>query len=133
MPDFCLPAFRSLRPPARSPDIPSREGSSTFTVQVADSESTPQTATMTYTLPVAANGNLIQDNFLLSGPYAFFFRGFGKAAGAPEFPEILAGAFTADGKGTISAGSSRCSFQQPEAESIVHRRRIQWDRTAAEA
>ncbi len=100
-----LPPGLSLTPSTGTlSGIPSREGSSAFTVQVTDSESTPQTATMTYTLPVAANGNLIQDNFLLSGPYAFFFRGFGKAAGAPEFPEILAGVLTADGKGTISAG-----------------------------
>jgi len=101
-----LPPGLSLTPSTGTlSGIPSREGSSTFTVQVADSESTPQTATKTYTLPVAANGNLIQDNFLLSGPYAFFFRGFGKAAGSPEFPEILAGVLTADGKGTISSGT----------------------------
>ena len=83
---------------------PSREGSSTFTVQVTDSELTPQTATKTYTLPIAANGNLLQNNLLVSGPYAFFFRGFGPAAGNPEFPEILAGTFSASGQGTVSAG-----------------------------
>ena len=101
-----LPPGLSLTPSTGTlAGIPSREGSSTFTVQVADSESTPQTATKTYTLPIAANGNLVQDNLLLSGPFAFFFRGFGPAAGAPEFPEILAGQFTADGKGTISSGT----------------------------
>ena len=84
--------------------LPSRVGSSTFTVQAADSESPAETATMTYTLSVVANSNIVADNLLVAGPFAFLFRGFGKAAASPEFPEILVGAFTADGKGTISAG-----------------------------
>lgn len=100
-----LPPGLSLNPSTGTlSGLPSREGSSTFTIQVTDSEAAPQTATKTYTLVVAANGNLVQDNLLFSGPFAFFFRGFGAAQGAPEFPEILAGTFTADGKGTLTAG-----------------------------
>jgi hypothetical protein len=85
--------------------LPSRVGSSTFTVEAADSETPPETATMTYTVSVVANSNIIANNLLVAGPFAFLFRGFGKAAASPEFPEILIGAFTADGKGTISAGT----------------------------
>lgn len=100
-----LPPGLTLNPSSGTlSGLPNREGSSTFTVQVTDSEATPQTATKTYTLVISANANIAQNNLLFSGPYAFFFRGFGPAAGAPEFPEILAGAFTSDGKGTLSAG-----------------------------
>jgi len=85
--------------------LPSRVGSSTFTVLATDSESPPETATMTYTLSVVANSNIVADNLLMAGPFAFLFRGFGKAAASPEFPEILVGTFEADGKGTISSGA----------------------------
>lgn len=85
--------------------LPSRVGSSTFTVQATDSETPPETATMSYTLSVVANSNIVADNLLMAGPFAFLFRGFGKAAASPEFPEILIGTFTADGKGTISSGA----------------------------
>jgi hypothetical protein len=84
--------------------LPSRTGSSTFTVQATDSETPPETATMTYTISVVANTNIVANNLLMAGPFAFLFRGFGKAAASPEFPEILAGVYTADGKGTISSG-----------------------------
>ncbi len=100
-----LPPGLALNPSSGTiSGTPSRTGSSTFTIEAIDSESTPETATMTYTVAVVANSNIILNNQLVAGPFAFLFRGFGKASTSPEFPEILTGVFTADGKGTISAG-----------------------------
>lgn len=66
----------------------------TFTVQVTDSESTPATATATFTIPVIAATN---NNGLLKGDYVFVFNGFN-----PNGPVVMGGTFTADGTGFIS-------------------------------
>jgi Putative Ig domain len=71
-------------------------GTSTFTVQVADSDSldTPQTATYSITIGTGTN-----NNSLFSGAYSFFFQGF-DAAG----PVAIAGTLTSDGNGNITSG-----------------------------
>jgi Putative Ig domain len=100
-----LPPGLTLNPASGTVSgLPSRVGSSTFTIQVTDSEIPPVSATKTFTISVVANTNIVANNLLVAGPFAFLFRGFGKAAGSPEFPEILTGVFTADGKGTLTSG-----------------------------
>lgn len=71
-------------------------GTSTFTVQVTDSDSvdTPQTATFPITIGTGTN-----TNSLFSGTYAFFFQGYD--AGGPV---AMAGSLTSDGNGNITAG-----------------------------
>ncbi|HEY6466451.1 MAG TPA: putative Ig domain-containing protein, partial [Candidatus Acidoferrales bacterium] len=71
-------------------------GTSTFTVQVTDSDSvdTPQTATFPITIGTGTN-----TNSLFSGTYAFFFQGYD--AGGPV---AMAGSLTSDGNGDITAG-----------------------------
>jgi hypothetical protein len=71
-------------------------GTSTFTVQVADSDTvdTPQTATFPITIVTGTN-----TNSLFSGTYSFFFQGFD--AGGPV---AMAGTLTSDGNGNITAG-----------------------------
>lgn len=75
---------------------PTTQGTTTnIIIQVKDSESTPMTATMTYTLTINAAGANI-----LSGQYAFQFAGF-DVTGSPI---SYVGSFTADGLGHITAG-----------------------------
>lgn len=71
-------------------------GTSSFTVQVTDSDSvdTPQTATFPITIGTGTN-----TNSLFSGTYAFFFQGYD--AGGPV---AMAGSLTSDGNGNITAG-----------------------------
>ena len=71
-------------------------GTSTFTVQVTDSDSvdTPQTATFPITIATGTN-----TNSLFSGTYTFFFQGFD--AGGPV---SIAGTLTSDGNGNITSG-----------------------------
>lgn len=65
----------------------------TFTVQVTDSESTPATATATFTIPVIA---ATVNSGLLKGDYVFVFNGFN-----PNGPVVMGGTLTADGVGDI--------------------------------
>ncbi|HKV48575.1 MAG TPA: putative Ig domain-containing protein [Candidatus Acidoferrales bacterium] len=71
-------------------------GTSTFTVQVTDSDSvdTPQTATLPITIATGTN-----TNSLFNGTYTFFFQGFD--AGGPV---SIAGTLTSDGNGNITSG-----------------------------
>ena len=78
--------------------------SSTFTVQVADAEvdpitgkPSPMTATEQFTISVVNGAN---NNSLLQGTYAFLFNGFDK-----DGTVSIAGAFTANGTGTITGGN----------------------------
>lgn len=64
----------------------------TFTVQVTDSESTPATASATFTIPVIAATN---NNGLLKGLYAFVFSGFN-----PNGPVVFGGTF---GAGSVNS------------------------------
>lgn len=78
--------------------------SSTFTVQVADAEvdpitgtPSPMTATKQFTIAVLNGTN---DNSLLQGTYSFLFNGFDK-----DGTVLIAGVFTADGRGNITGGN----------------------------
>jgi Putative Ig domain len=79
-------------------------GTSTFTVQVADSEvnpangnPAPATAPATFSIPITAGAS---NNTLFSGQYAFLFTGFDS-----DGPVQLAGTLTSNGAGVITTGS----------------------------
>ena len=71
-------------------------GSSSFTVQVTDSEVTPASLSTAYSINVAAGTN---SNALISGTYSFLFNGF-DADGSVA----IGGSLTADGNGKITGG-----------------------------
>lgn len=77
--------------------VPKLIGTSSFTVQVSDSEPTPQVVTQGFSIAVTSGG--ASSNTLLIGPYAFLFNGF-DANGSV----LLAGSLTFDGQGNITAG-----------------------------
>jgi hypothetical protein len=72
-------------------------GSSKFTVQVTDSETTPANAAATFTIVIALGTS---NNELFSGQYAFLFTGFDDDGGVQ-----LIGTLTSNGTGLITAGS----------------------------
>ena len=74
-------------------------GTSSFTLKLEDSQST----TTTQALSIKINANAKSNLPLLSGSYSFLFRGFDQTKSSTGSVAI-AGAFTADGSGTISAG-----------------------------
>jgi len=74
-------------------------GTSNFTLQLKDSASN----TTTQALSITVNANSKSNLSLLSGSYSFLFRGFDQTKQSTGSVAI-AGAFTADGGGTISAG-----------------------------
>lgn len=68
-----------------------------FTVQVTDSEVTPQVVPQTLTISVnAGSGN---GNALITGAYSFLFNGFDTNGTV-----MIAGSITTDGNGTITGG-----------------------------
>jgi len=71
-------------------------GTYNFTVQVADGEVTPQTATASYSIVVTAGQD---NNSLMIGTYSFIFHGFDKDGSV-----AIIGTLTADGQGNITAG-----------------------------
>jgi hypothetical protein len=79
--------------------IPGATETANFTMQVADSETTALTATQA--LSIAAVAASSANNSELNGHYAFLFNGFDDASGT-QF--AVAGSFTADGQGKITAG-----------------------------
>jgi hypothetical protein len=79
--------------------IPSATGTDNFTVKVADSEVTALTATQPLSLTTGAAA--AANDSELSGHYAFLFGGFDDVTGSQI---AVAGSFTADGKGKITAG-----------------------------
>lgn len=87
-----LPAGLSLAADGAISGTPTTMETSNFTVQVADSETTPMTATASLSITVGSLG-------ILSGNYAFELSGF-NVGGAV----VVAGSFTADGAGGISNG-----------------------------
>ncbi len=95
-----LPAGLSLSSQSNNTGLisgnPILAGTSTFTVQVTDSDSvdTPQTATFPITVATGTNANS-----LFSGTYTFLFQGFD--AGGPV---SMAGTLTSDGNGNITSG-----------------------------
>jgi hypothetical protein len=90
-----LPAGLSLNSAGVITGTPTATGSSTFNVQVADSEQPPATASAQLSITVSRSGTSV----MLQGNYAFFLSGF-DSAGA----WTLAGSFIADGNGNITSG-----------------------------
>jgi hypothetical protein len=78
--------------------IPVLAGTSTFTVQVTDSEVVPVTKTATFSIVI--NAGTTGGNGLLSGTYSFLFQGFDTGG-----PVAIVGTLTADGSGHITAGT----------------------------
>ena len=70
--------------------------SSTFTVQVTDSEFVPASTSATYTITIAAGTN---SNSLISGSYSFLFNGFDSQGSV-----ALVGSLVADGNGKFTGG-----------------------------
>ena len=98
-----LPAGLSINTSGTITGTPVLAGSSTFTVQVADSEvnpttgnPNPMTATKQFTITVTAGAN---NNKLLFNGYSFLFTGFDKDGSV-----AIAGFLTADGSGNITSG-----------------------------
>jgi hypothetical protein len=84
---------------------PSREGTSTFTVEATDFSTPPVSVSATYSIAVGANSNITKNNLLLSGPYAFLFNGFGVAGSNKAYPETVVGTITFNGTGGITSGT----------------------------
>jgi hypothetical protein len=78
--------------------IPVLAGTSTFTVQVTDSEVVPVTKTATFSIVI--NPGTAGGNSLFNGTYTFFFQGFDTGG-----PVTIVGTLTTDGSGHITAGS----------------------------
>lgn len=87
-----LPTGLSLASNGTISGTPTVAGTFSFTVQVTDSQPTPAKATRSLSITVY---NLAP----LDGNYAFEFSGFNSSGGV-----VIAGSFTADGKGNISSG-----------------------------
>ena len=79
--------------------IPGTTGTANFTVQVADSQTTP--ATSTKALSITTTDSSSTNNSELNGHYAFLFNGFDDATTAQV---AIAGSFVADGKGNLTTG-----------------------------
>lgn len=90
-----LPAGLSLNRAGVITGTPTATGSSTFNVQVADSEQPPAMASAQFSITVRGSGTSVT----LQGNYTFFLNGF-NSAGA----WTLAGSFIADGNGNITSG-----------------------------
>jgi hypothetical protein len=78
--------------------IPVLAGTSTFTVQVTDSEVVPMTKTATFSIVI--NAGTTGGNSLFNGTYTFLFQGFDTGG-----PVAIVGTLTSDGSGHITAGS----------------------------
>ena len=70
--------------------------SSTFTVQVTDSEVAPVSTSASYTISIVAGSN---SNSLISGSYTFLFNGFDSQGSV-----ALVGSLVADGNGKFTGG-----------------------------
>ncbi len=90
-----LPAGLTLNGAGVITGTPTASGSSTFNVEVADSEHPPAMASAQLSITVGSSGTA----GTLQGNYAFFLNGF-NSTGA----WTLAGSFIADGHGSITSG-----------------------------
>jgi Putative Ig domain len=70
-----------------------------FTVQVSDSEVTPQVRTAS--LSITVNPGTTNGDILLQGQYSYIFRGFDTNGSV-----LIIGTFTADGNGDITSGTA---------------------------
>jgi hypothetical protein len=84
---------------------PQRIGTSTFSITVKDSQQPAVTASKTFSITITANSSVTNNELLFSGPYAFFFSGYGGVGTSTEFPEYVIGQLTSNGTGSISSGS----------------------------
>lgn len=91
--------------------IPVLAGSSTFTVQVSDSEVVPVSKTASFTIVV--NAGTAGGNSLFSGPYTFLLQGFDTGG-----PVTIVGTLTADGTGHITAGTEDSSRYSAASKQI---------------
>ena len=91
-----LPAGLTLSSAGAISGTPTTAGSSTFTVEVADSEPTPSTASAQLSITINNSGN----TGILTGNYAFVAGGFDPDAGQ----WTVAGSFVSDGNGNITSG-----------------------------
>lgn len=78
--------------------IPVLAGTSTFTVEVTDSEVVPVTKSATFSIVI--NPGTTGGDSLFNGTYVFLFRGFDTGG-----PVAIVGTLTSDGSGHITAGS----------------------------
>jgi hypothetical protein len=90
-----LPSGLSLNSAGVITGTPTATGSATFSVQVADSEQPPATASAQLSITINSGGS----PGALQGNYVFYLNGF-NSAGA----WTLAGSFIADGNGNITSG-----------------------------
>ena len=88
-----LPAGLSLAASGVISGTPTSQQTSTFTVQVSDSQTPASTATACLSLTI--NG----PTFRLNGNYVFSFSGYSQGE-----PVLQAGSFTSDGQGNITNG-----------------------------
>jgi Putative Ig domain len=91
--------------------IPVLAGTSTFTVQVTDSEVVP--VTKTATLSMVINAGTTGGNSLFTGTYSFLFQGFDTGG-----PVAIVGTVTTDGNGHITAGSEDSSRYSAASKAI---------------
>lgn len=77
--------------------VPVLATTSTFTVQVSDSEIVPQTATQPFSLTIGTGA--ANSNALFHGTYSFLFNGFDSGGSV-----AMIGFFTSDGNGKITMG-----------------------------
>ncbi len=78
--------------------IPVLAGTSTFTVEVTDSEVVPVTKSATFSIVI--NPGTTGGNSLFNGTYTFLFQGFDTGG-----PVAILGTLTSDGSGHITGGS----------------------------
>ncbi len=91
-----LPAGLTLSSAGVISGTPTASGSSSFSVQVADSEQPPATASTQLGIAINGGGTISGG---LEGNYAFYLNGFNSSG-----PWTLAGSFVADGNGNITSG-----------------------------
>ena len=109
-----LPAGLSLSAAGMLSGTPTSAGASSFTVTATDSESTPQTVSLTLVLLVTYAATATDAE--LTGPYAFLFQGYDDvAAGVLAYQTAMVGSLSADGAGVISAGELDANHQSSSA------------------
>jgi hypothetical protein len=98
-----LPTGLSLSSAGVITGTPVAPGSYNFTVQVKDSQSTPATASRSFTLTVGTTLGAGAGNALLNGSYAFLLQGYGNGVAANAVSGFAAiGSLTATGTGTLT-------------------------------
>lgn len=109
-----LPAGLSMSAAGVISGTPTAPGASSFTVEVQDSETTPQHATNNYVLLVVYPSG--SNNPELNGPYAFLFQGYDDAlAGVLAYKTATIGSFTANGAGVLNDGEWDTNHQSSTA------------------